>query len=50
MKPADVDKFFNRRVIISELEVSFNDDDVIEAVGIADCQTEKSVVEEVVQK
>ena len=31
MKPIDVDKFFNRRVIICESKSSLNDDDEIEA-------------------
>ena len=30
MEPIDVDELFNRRVIISELEASLNDDDTID--------------------
>ena len=40
MKPIDVDEFFNRRVIIIELEASLNDDDEIEAPGITEEQIE----------
>ena len=40
MKPMDVDEFLNRRVIVSELEESLNNDDTIESSGITDVQTE----------
>ena len=40
MKPMDVDEFFNIRVIISELDALLNDDDVIDASGITEVQTE----------
>ena len=50
MKPMDVDELFNRRVIISELEAHFNDDNSIDASGITYIQTETLVVAEVVQK
>ena len=50
MKPMDLDKLFNRRVIISELEASLNDDDAIDASGITECQTETAVVAEVVKE
>ena len=50
MKPIDVDKFFNTRFIIIELEVSLDDDDAIDASGITEVQTETSVVAELVQK
>ena len=50
MKPIDVDKFFNTRFIIIELEVSLDDDDAIDALGITEVQTETSVVAELVQK
>ena len=50
MKPMDVDKLFNIRVIISELEASLNGDYAVEASGITEVQTETSVVAEVAQK
>ena len=50
MKPIDVDKFFNRRVIISELESSLNNDDTIDASFVPEGETEASVVAEVVQE
>ena len=50
MKPMDVVKFFNRRVIISELEASLNNDDAIDSSGITKGQTETAVVAEVVKK
>ena len=34
MKPIDVDELFNRRVIISKLESSLNDDDSIDAAVV----------------
>ena len=40
----DVDEFFNRRVIISELEDSLNDDDAIYASGITEGKTETAVI------
>ena len=49
-EPIDVDKLFNRRVIISELETILNDYDAIDALGITKVQKETSVVAEVVQK
>ena len=49
MKPMDGDKSFNRRVIISKLEASLNDDDEIDASGITEVQIETVVVAEVVQ-
>ena len=45
MKPIDVNKLLNRRFIISGLEDSLNDDDKIYASGIAEVQTETSVIE-----
>ena len=45
MKPIDVNKLLNRRVIISGLEDSLNDDDTIYASRIAEVQTETSVIE-----
>ena len=45
-KPIDIDEFLNRRDIIPESEASFNDDDAIDASGIAEFQTETSVVAE----
>ena len=50
MKPMYVDKFFNRRVIISELEAHLNDYDAIDASGITEVQIETEVVTEVLQK
>ena len=50
MKPIDVDELFNRRVIISELEYSLNDDNTIDTSFIKEVQKETSVVAEVVQK
>ena len=50
MKLIDVDEFFNRGVIISELEASLNNDDKIYASRITEVQTETSVVAEVIQK
>ena len=50
MKHMDVNKLFNRRFIISELEECLNDDDAIGASGITEGQTETTVVAEVVQK
>ena len=50
MKHIDVDELFNRRVIISGLEASFNDDKAIEVSGITQGQTETEVVAYVVQK
>ena len=38
-EPIDVDKLFNRRVIISELETSLNDYDAIDASGITEGKT-----------
>ena len=43
MKPLYVDELFNRRVIISELKARLNDDDVIDASGITEVQTETAV-------
>ena len=34
----DVDGFLNIRVIISELEANYNDDDIIDASGIKEGQ------------
>ena len=34
MKPIGVDEFFNKTVIINELEASLNDDETIDASGI----------------
>ena len=50
MKPIDVDKLFNRRIIISELESSLNDDDAIDTSVVTEGQTEASVVAELVQE
>ena len=50
MTPMDVDKFFNRRVVISELEAHLNDDDAIDVSWITESQTETAVVTEVLQK
>ena len=50
MKPIDVDKLLNRRVITSELGARLSDDGAIDASGIIEGQTETSVVAEVVQK
>ena len=50
MKPIHADELFNRRVIISELESSFNNDDAIDTSGITEVQTETAVVTELVQK
>ena len=36
IKPINVDKFFNRRVIIRELGSSLNDDDTIDASVVAE--------------
>ena len=36
MTPIDIDELFNRRVIISKLEASFNDDDTIDSSGITE--------------
>ena len=44
MKTMDADKLFNRRVIISELESSFNDDDTIDSSGITEVQIETAVI------
>ena len=44
MKPMDVDEFFNRRVIISELEACLNDGDAIDASVLIDVQTETAVI------
>ena len=44
----NVDKFFNIKVIISELEQRFNDDYATDVSGITDGQTETVVVAEVV--
>ena len=44
MKPIDVDELFNRRVIISELESSLNDDDAIESSVVPEGKTEASFV------
>ena len=40
MKPIDVDKFFNIRFIISELESSLNDDGTIGASVVPERETE----------
>ena len=50
MKPIDVDKFFNRRFIISELEYSLNDYDVIDASVVLEGETKASSVVESVQE
>ena len=50
MKPIDVDKLFNRRIIISELESSLNDDDAIDTSVVTEGKTEASVVAELVQE
>ena len=50
MKPMDLDKLFNRRVIISELEASFHYDYEIGASGITEVQTETAVVAELLWK
>ena len=50
MKPMDVYKFFNRRVIIIELEACFNDDYAIDAPGITQGQIETAAVVEVLQR
>ena len=47
MKPIDADKFFNIRVIISELESGLNCDDTIYISFVPEGETESSVVEEV---
>ena len=39
MKSMDVDEFFKRRVIISELVARLNDDDEIQTAGIIEGQT-----------
>ena len=44
MKNIDIDELFNRRIIISEVEYSLNDDDEIELSGITEGQTETPVV------
>ena len=44
----NVDKFFNIKIIISELEQHFNDDYAADVSGITDSQTETVVVAEVV--
>ena len=50
MKSIGVDELFNRRVIISELEASFNDDDAIDLSGIIGEKLETPVVSEVLIK
>ena len=49
IKPIGFDELFNRRVIISELEASFNYYYAIDASGITEGQTETAVVAELVQ-
>ena len=44
MKNIDIDELFNRKIIISEVEYSLNDDDEIELSGITEGQTETPVV------
>ena len=44
MKPIDVDELFNRRVIISELESSFNDNEEIDAPVFPEGEPEAPVV------
>ena len=48
MKPIGIDELFNRRVIIYELESSLNYDDSIDALVVAEGETEASVVAELV--
>ena len=50
LKPIDVDEFFNRKVIISDLVSSLNSDDVIYASIVTVDRTEESVVAEVENK
>ena len=47
MKPIDVDEFFNRRFIISELEHSLNNDESIDASVVPEGKKEASVVAKV---
>ena len=47
LKPIDVDEFFNRKVIISDLVSSLNSDDAIYASIVTVDRTEESVVAEV---
>ena len=50
MRHMNVDKLFNIRVIISEFEACFDDDDEIEASGITEGQTETEFVEKVAKR
>ena len=50
LKPIDVDEFFNRKVIISDLVSSLNSDDAIYASIVTVDRTEESVVAEVENK
>ena len=50
MKTIKIEKLFNRRFIISELEASLNDDNLIDAKGITEGQTQKVFVAQIVQK
>ena len=50
MKPIDVDELFNRRVIISELEYSLNDDDTIDASVVSGGEIKSSFVAKLVQE
>ena len=49
MKPVDVDEILNRRIIISELGSSLNNDDAIYASVVTKAETEASAVSEVSQ-
>ena len=41
MKAIDVDEFFNRRVVISELRYSLNDGDAIDVSVVAEVEKEE---------
>ena len=49
MKSIDYDNFFNKKVIIIEMEYSSNDDEAIKSSVVSEVETGASVVSEVVQ-